>query len=179
MYSYDCPIPEIEDCKSKMDMLKERIITMQKCQRKQIFDYAINKNELENKNKILSQRIDSLTNEMKKWPEEENKRVELVCAKLEDELISTKLINTKLKEELEFYKQQNNKLQNMNNNNNTQERETELIKLQASIIRGLRKETNEIKSSYNIIKRNNNKLRKDNELLEDILLCRCRDNTGQ
>jgi len=163
MYSYDCPVPEIEDCKSKMDMLKERIITMQKCQRKQIFDYAKIKNELENKNKILSQRVDSLTNEMKKYPE--------------DELISAKLINAKLKEELEYYKQQSNKLQYMNNN--IPERETELIKLQASIIRGLRKEINEIKSSYNIIKRDNLKLKKDNELLEDILLCRCKDNTEQ
>jgi archaellum component FlaC len=127
MYSYDCPVPEIEDCKSKMDMLKERIITMQKCQRKQIFDYAKIKNELENKNKILSQRVDSLTNEM----------------------------------------------------NNIPERETEFIKLQASIIRGLRKEINEIKSSYDIIKHDNHKLKKCNELLEDILLCRCKDNTGQ
>lgn len=71
------------------------------------------------------------------------------------------------------------------------ERSNELIKLQASIIRSLRKEirdhslANNAKNHCNsklvneisILKEKNAKLKKDNELLTDILLCRCEENT--
>ena len=73
------------------------------------------------------------------------------------------------------------------------ERSNELIRLQASIIRTLRRDikcrdlainaknhcNSKMASNIAVLTEENTKLKKDNDLLTDILLCRCKDNTRQ
>ena len=76
------------------------------------------------------------------------------------------------------------------NNSDEERRINGLINLQASIIRCLKKDAKDREQANNItnglllsetkmLKEENAKLKKDNKLLTDILLCRCEENTGE